>query len=222
MRSPCSCRTVPCSRTMSLSWGASNAKSFAGSEAKSRLRLLVRERSSSTLSLSHRPGRNRTNARSSDDAPDLPAALVSHLRVCCLCGIRQRFCELRDLDEMPAQHRLNGRRKIHVMWRTRHCTQGSMRASTRPCCSRAFIPRAPPSSLLALQQVADLREQNLLLGQCGCLRRLGLHDLIHQLDHEEQNPSDDDEVDDDGEETPPRRTAPCFLASTSESAVTFD
>jgi hypothetical protein len=70
---------------MSLSCGASNAKSFAGSEAKSRLRLPVRERSSSTLSLSHRPSRNRTNARRSDNAPDLPAALVSHLRAGCLC-----------------------------------------------------------------------------------------------------------------------------------------
>src|SRR5262249_33416083 len=211
MRSPCSCRTAPCSSTMSLRCGASNAKSFAGSEAKSKLRLPVRERSSSTLSLSHRPSRNRTNARRSDNAPGLPAALVSHPRVCCLCGSRQRCCELRDLDEMPVQHRLNGRRKIHVIWRTRHCAQGSMRASTRPCCSRAFIPRAPPSSLLALQQIADLREQSLLLGQCGRVRRLGLHHPIHQLDHEEQNPSDDDEVDDDGEETPPRQDRALFL-----------
>src|SRR5262249_48011074 len=77
-----------------------------------------------------------------------------------------------------------------------------------PCGAIQFHPQrildAARSSLLALQQVADLREQNLLLGQCGRLRRLGLHDLIHQLDHEEQHPSDDDEVDDDGEETPPR------------------
>ena len=56
-----------------------------------------------------------------DNAPDLPAALVSHLRVGCLCGIRQRCCEMRDLDEMPAQHRFNGRRKIHVISITRRC-----------------------------------------------------------------------------------------------------
>src|SRR5215468_1581226 len=160
MRSPCSCRTAPCSRTMSLSCGASNAKSFAGSEAKSRLRLPVRERSSSTLSLSHRPSRNRTNAQRSDDAPDLPAALVSHLRVCCLCGIRQRCCELRDLDEMPAQHRFNGRRKIHV-------SQQRTAAHKVPCVqARALAARnlrAARSSLLAPQQVANFGEQRLLL-----------------------------------------------------------
>ena len=50
-----------------------------------------------------------------DNAPDLPAALVSHLRARCLCGIRQRCCEVRDLDEIPGQHRFNGRRKIHAL-----------------------------------------------------------------------------------------------------------
>src|SRR6516164_367050 len=84
-----------------------------------------------------------------------------------------------------------------------------------PACKHAALLlqnfHAARSSLLALQQVADLREQSLLLGQCGRLRRLGLHDLIYQLDHEEQNPSDDDEVDDDGEETPPRQDRALFL-----------
>src|SRR5215471_9990931 len=61
------------------------------------------------------------------------------------------------------------------------------------------------SSVLALQQVADFREQYLLLGQRRRLRRPGLHHLIHQLDHEEQDPSDDDEIDDDGQETSPRQ-----------------
>src|SRR2546422_3012013 len=106
MCSPCSCRTAPCSRTMSFSCGASNAKSFAGSEAKSRLRLPVRERSSSALSFPHRPSRNRANARRSDNAPNLPAALVSHLRAGCLCGIRQRCCQMRDLEDRKST-RLN-------------------------------------------------------------------------------------------------------------------
>src|SRR5262249_62158457 len=63
---------------------------------------------------------------------------------------------------------------------------------------------ARPRSLLpALQQVADFREQQLLLGQYRSLR-LGVYDLVHQSHDEKQNPSDDDEVDDDGEEIAPR------------------
>src|SRR5262249_59290152 len=161
-------------------------------EAKSRLRLPVRERSSSTLSLSHRPSRNRANARRSDNAPDLPAALVSHLRVCCLCGIRQRCCETRDLDEMPAQHRFNGRRKIHV-------SQQRTAAHKVPCVKarslaarKASIPRVARSSLLALQQVANLGEQHLLLGQGGRPRRLGLHHLISQPNHTKKDARDDE------------------------------
>jgi hypothetical protein len=42
------------------------------------------------------------------------------------------------------------------------------------------------------------------------------------LDDDEQDPSDDDEVDEDGEEISHARTAPCFLTSASEPAVTLD
>src|SRR5260221_6313338 len=73
----------------------------------------------------------------------------------------------------------------------------------RNLAARKFSRDASP--LLALQQVADFREQRLLLGHRRRLRRLRLHDPIHQLDHEEQNPSDDDEIDDDGQETSPRQ-----------------
>src|SRR5262249_1583408 len=86
-----------------LQLGGKQCEVFGGERSQKQIAPALRERSSSTLSLSHCPSRNRTNARRSDDAPDLPAALVSHLRVCCLCGIRQRCCEVRDLDKMPAQ-----------------------------------------------------------------------------------------------------------------------
>src|SRR6516165_3844151 len=78
------------------------------------------------------------------------------------------------------------------------------------------------SSVLALQQVADFREQHLLLGQCRRFRGLGLHHLIHQLDHEEQTQAMMMKLMTTVRKLPHARTAPCFLASTSESAVTFD
>jgi hypothetical protein len=65
--------------------------------------------------------------------------------------------------------------------------------------------------LLALEQIANFREQHFLFRQCRRLRRLRLQHTIHQLDHEEQDPSDDDEVDDDGDEISPRQNGALLL-----------
>src|SRR6516162_9858951 len=86
--------------------------------------------------------------------------------------------------------------------------------------ARKFSRDASP--LLALQQVADFREQRLLLGHRRRLRRLRLHDLIHQLDHEKQTQAMMMKLMMTVRKLPHASTAPCFLASASEVAVTFE
>jgi hypothetical protein len=72
-----------------LRCGTSNAKSFAGSEAKSRLRLPAPERSSSILGLSGRPRANLPpNGALTTAHP--PTVLVSRSPPHCLCGIRPK------------------------------------------------------------------------------------------------------------------------------------
>jgi hypothetical protein len=75
--------------------------------------------------------------------------------------------------------------------------------------------------LPAFEQIADLREQHLLPRQSGRLRRLGLDDPVHHLDHDEQDPGDDDEVDDYGDEISPRQDG-TLLFGFRESAVTLE
>src|SRR5262249_36643722 len=87
-------------------------------------------------------------------------------------------------------------------------------ATTRALpCAFAAIPASQRASggphaplglgpLSGFQDVADFREQQLLLARS---RRLGLlctQQLVHQLDDEKQDQSNDDEVDDQSDETP--------------------